>query len=236
MINVKATILCTIKEYINKLRFLGKNDPKIFKNILYLIVLDDLFDWSAYLEDSQHVQKQLRELRTTFILQNPEFNAINEPENYYVNVNTPQTHYTWKRIWDAPKLDSLDESKVKSHVPTDLHPKPFKPDSTCPVQFVYFPNDNIKENNGEPYVDFDTLTICEKMNIYINKETKEMYYLDPEKCQWVKLSTNEGGIHPIIEDKVINITEENGSIIWNLGDKENNTIDVISLEKVRELV
>jgi hypothetical protein len=52
MINVKDTIYSTIKDRIDKLRFLAVNDSKVFKKILYLIIMDDIYDWSKYLGES----------------------------------------------------------------------------------------------------------------------------------------------------------------------------------------
>jgi len=51
MIDVKETILETIKDKIHKMRFLGQYDTKTFKHILYLIILDDIYDWSDYLDE-----------------------------------------------------------------------------------------------------------------------------------------------------------------------------------------
>lgn len=190
MINVKGTIFETIKDKINKMRFLGYNDPATLKHILYLIVLDDLYDWSDYLEDPQPVQKQLQDLRIQFILNHGEFIIDNvDSEDFYVNVNTPQTHYTWKRVWDAPDLVIVDD--VEQAQVADNHAKPFTPDSTCPVSITYFGGEGDlipQDKNHKPSVDFDTLTICEKMNIYINRETGQMFYLDPETCTWKQVS------------------------------------------------
>ena len=55
MIDVKKTILKAINKAFDNLRFLGENDPQHFKNILYLIALDDIYDWSDYLNESQSV-------------------------------------------------------------------------------------------------------------------------------------------------------------------------------------
>ena len=52
MIDVKNTIFETIKDKIQKMRFLGQYDPIIFKHILYLVLLDDIYDWSNYLDES----------------------------------------------------------------------------------------------------------------------------------------------------------------------------------------
>ena len=115
MIDVKKTITSSIKDRIDKLRKLGENNINAFKKILYLIVLDDVYDWSGYLDAPQKVQRQLKEARIQFILNNPELIMEREQEVYenalgesiiikhrqpYVNVNTPQTNDTWKRVWD----------------------------------------------------------------------------------------------------------------------------------------
>lgn len=105
MINVKMTILETIKDKIKKLRLLGQNNPKVFKKILSLIILDDLCEWSDYLDVPQSVQKKLQDMRNNYILCNRDFIIeYGEPLTAYVNVNTPQTNDTWKRVWDSENL------------------------------------------------------------------------------------------------------------------------------------
>jgi len=52
MIDVKNTIFETIKDKIQKMRFLGQYDLITFKHILYLVLLDDIYDWSNYLDES----------------------------------------------------------------------------------------------------------------------------------------------------------------------------------------
>ena len=92
MIDVKKTILHTLTNKFDRLRFLGDNDTQAFKKILQLIVLDDLYDWSDYLNDSQAVQKKLQQLRLQFIQCNPEFEICRTPfDGHYVKVNTPKT-------------------------------------------------------------------------------------------------------------------------------------------------
>lgn len=187
MINVKRTIFNAIKDQFDKMRFLGENNPDFLKKILFLIVLDDIYDWSDYLDENQSIQKKLQEMRTNFILCN-KIDACNFPFNqFYVNVNTPQTSETWKRVWDAPCLTIVEE--VTPIIPEELHPEPFTPDPNCPMSITYFgEGEKIPaDNTGAPYVDFATLTICEKMNIYINRQTGQMFFLDPETCTWKPL-------------------------------------------------
>lgn len=178
MIDVKATIFKAINTSFNKLRLLGNNNPKLFKKILFLIALDDIYDWSDYLDENQSVQKRLQELRTNFILCNPELEICRLPfDQHYVNVNTPQTNYTWKRVWDAPDVIFIDSAEEI----IDPHAGEWTPDPTCKITIVYFgENDEIKADpiTGQPVVNLDNLTVCEKMNLYINRETGTLWYLD----------------------------------------------------------
>jgi len=114
---------------------------------------------------------------------------MTSPNNFYVNVNTPQTNMTWKRVWDAPDLFPANWDAISESGDSSLHPKPFTPDSTCPVSITYFgPGELISRGlDGKPSVDFDTLTICEKMNIYIDRELGTMFFLDPKTCTWQTL-------------------------------------------------
>lgn len=188
MIDVKNTIFETIKDKIQKMRFLGQYDPITFKHILYLVLLDDIYDWSNYLDESQSIQKRLQELRTQFILDHGEFIVkMTSPNNFYVNVNTPQTNHTWKRVWDAPDVVTIES--VEQELETTVNARPFTPDPTCPVSLTYFGTGETipADRYGKPSVDFDTLTICEKMNIYINRETGQMFFLDPKTCTWKAL-------------------------------------------------
>lgn len=185
MINVKDTIYSTIKDRVDKLRFLAVNDAKAFKKILYLIIMDDVYDWSSYIGGSQEVQDIIQHLRYDFIRHNEEFLIERDIDaSMYVNVNTPQTNNTWKRVWDSPNVVLLEGNKFVSNTP-----QVFVPDPNCKVGMVFFPG-YIREDlyvgidiEGKPSIDLNELTTCEKMNIFINRDTGKMYYLD-ESCNW----------------------------------------------------
>lgn len=190
MINVKGTIYSTLKTAFNNMRFLGQNNPRLLKKIMFLIVLDDIYDWSEYLEENQSIQKRLQEMRTQFILCNPEFEICRFPFiKNYVNVNTPQTNSTWKRIWDDP--DTVWITSEEEPVTPSVIPEPWIPDPNCTITTVYFggSDDEIKADiDGKPDIrNINELTVCEKMNIYINRETGIMYYLTPD-CEWRALN------------------------------------------------
>lgn len=184
MINVKDTIYSTIKDRVDKLRFLAVNDAKAFKKILYLIIMDDVYDWSSYIGGSQKVQDIIQHLRYDFIRHNEEFLIERDIDaSMYVNVNTPQTNNTWKRVWDDPNV-----VLVKGAFTPSTTPQKFVPDPSCEVGIIFFPDKDLFGGihvgaNGQPDVNLNKLTTCEKMNIFINRNTGKMYYLD-ESCNW----------------------------------------------------
>lgn len=224
MINVKQTIYKTIEDKITQMRYHAVYNSETFRKILYLIIMDDLFDWADYKSVDEETQKKLKDKRIEFILNNPEFDIQRETESFYTNVNTPQTNNTWATIIDREDLEYINNDLPEKNTE---QPSSFTPDPTCITTLVYFPNSTIKANSdGKPQVDLNNLTTCEKMNIYINRETGTMYYLT-EKCTWEPLKHElQGSV------KWDNI--EGKPIIYN-GirhhiNSDTNTIDVELLE------
>lgn len=147
MIDVKHTILKNLDKAFYKLRFLGKNNVHLFKRILFLIVLDDLYDWSACLDEKQSVQKRLQDLRTKFLSCNRDIEICSFPNDMYVNVNTPQTNNTWKRIWDNPDVKFAENGTF---------------------EFIYLSDlSDVKVINGKHYVYSDTVPMNDDGQIHI---------------------------------------------------------------------
>lgn len=232
MIDVKNTIIETIKDKLQKMRFLGQYDPITFKHILYLIVLDDIYDWSSYLDENQAIQKRLQELRTQFILNHGEFIIqTTSPNHFYVNTNTPQTNDTWKRVWDAPDVKIIES--VSQIVPER---KPWTPDPTCPVSIVYF------EGEDAPTIDVSTLTTCEKMNIYINRDNNTIWYLD-QNCVWKQVAIQPSwSLADVLEyvKNTLKIKHDQNAlyqgIFAELSETDNTPIVFCSNEEVEDLV
>ena len=173
--------------------------------------------------------------------------------NAYVNVNTPQSNDTWSRIWDKINSDgTLDKSKIEKNPDSGQHHWTYDP--SCEQKIVYF----IAVNNEGQYMDnIDYLkykygtfggklkTICEKMSIFINRETSEAFYLD-ENCNWVPVVGTEA--NGMTQDQVERLIErykvdaswdiENGSEI-NLTlrkDTGNNKLGLISKSEIEEMI
>lgn len=230
MIDVKQTIRNTIVSQINEMRFHAHNDPKCWRKLMYLTMLDDLYDWSYYRDDKTEIQLKLKGLRTDFILNNPMFGiARNYCINSYNNVNTPQTNEERWRLFDKNNVIYVTSGDMVNKKESLA----YTPNYKCVQEIVFLPNDKLelqKNSDGvfEPTLKNGvTLTTCEKMNIYIDSETKEAFYLTPEGI-WQKLSTSEwteDSITTLIKEKedkgvVFGFTEVEGTEVLTLDTPE----------------
>lgn len=250
MIDVKSTIFKTINDTFDKMRMLGLNDRSLLKKIMYLIVLDDIYDWSDYIDDSQQVQNKLQELRTNFILCNPEFTVCQFPfDQHYVNVNTPQTNNTWKRVWDAPYVKIID-NKIEPFIPESTI-SPWTPDPSCEIKLIYFYTE--ADQTSKQYLELTygvhgekLKTICDKMNIYIDRATGQAWYLDTD-CTWKPIGNVEGmtqqqveallGEYKINREWIDSEGSNPGKIELTLVKGEaNNKIELLTENDVEEMV
>lgn len=265
MIDVKKTITSTIKDVIDKMRFVGEQNPQTLKKVMTLVVIDDIYDWAGYLDQPQKIQKFLRDLRTRFIINNRELIMERAPEHFtdsagnpyvikpmqpYTNVNTPQNNDTWKRVWDAPEWDLVNEF-VKDPEDTTIQHRTeemcaWEPDYNCSIEIKYFsnydPKDPEADVTGEPkFIDPTLLSICEKMNIYINRDTKEAFYLATGSCEWEKLESagmNEQDVIQLIKDKRPGIKaihyDVDGRIIIETTDFDDISRDDVQMQVTNE--
>lgn len=201
MIDVNKTLLNAIVTQVNEMRFHANNDPKCWKKIIYLALLDDMYDWSFYREDSVQIQSKLKELRTNFILNNPMFKIFNAPSiKFYTNANVPQNNDTWKKIWDNEDVIEPEIVVKTSDIKLELE---YEPDYSCERKLIYLPYlDKIKidKDTNEIIVE-KHLTICEKMNIYLDPENNKAYYLDTTGT-WQLLNTNNDLQEEDIKDMI----------------------------------
>lgn len=228
MIDIKNTLFQTVKDKINRIRYQADDNTADFKIIILGIILDDLYDWGKYLELDEEKLNKIKKTRDSLLINNCVFLKNHIQDSNYVNVNTPQNNDTWKRVWDSPHVVKIC-STVVPLVPTDCHAKPFTPDPNCSVSLTYFgTGEKIPAGPlGQPVVDFDTLTICEKMNIYINRDTGQMFALDPKTCDWIAL---KGEFVNTIEWKSILGTPKVFSDIKHQVNTDNSQLNVSLFE------
>ena len=105
MIDLDKTILKTIEENIKMQAFQAKDDSNTRRLVLSLIILQDLMEWCESKEDDNRTYKIIRDLQYKLIRNN--YDSLNVVKDYfsdeilaYRNVNTPQTRYTWQRVFD----------------------------------------------------------------------------------------------------------------------------------------
>ena len=102
---ITSTIQQSIIDAFGKLRYQAKDDPKAFRSILEVIMLDDMLEWAAGLAEPESVLKALFDKRLDLINCNPAFNIqYKDSKPIYTNVNTPQSNDTWKRVWDSENV------------------------------------------------------------------------------------------------------------------------------------
>lgn len=116
MIDLDKTILKTIEENIKMQAFQAKDDSNTRRLVLSLIILQDLMEWCESKEDDNRTYKIIRDLQYKLIRNN--YDSLNIVKDYfsdeilaYRNVNTPQTRYTWQRVFDkGTSVESKEET------------------------------------------------------------------------------------------------------------------------------
>lgn len=117
MIDVSKTIYSTILDKLGKLRYQAIDDLKSFRSILELIIISDIYEWTQNLDMFKPKHDLLLNLQREKIMKDCAFIIENTFEDdYYTNVNTPQTRDTWKRVWDSENVIEFDPNKVQKEL------------------------------------------------------------------------------------------------------------------------
>lgn len=202
MIHTRLSIYQTLVSRITALRKRAEYDPKEFKKILFAVILNDLKEWSEYIptKDGSAIVAMLDEY-----LINNGFKIERLPVGQldYVNVNTPQTNNTWARIWD--RQNSVHETPQLVVVTPSC--TPWEEDPSCETKIVYFypiENETDIETLKQLYGEYGEKlkTVCEKMQIFVNRDTGRAYYLTTD-CVWKEL----GGDENMSEEEIIQLIE-----------------------------
>lgn len=113
MIDVNKTIYVSLIDKVQRLRYQAQDNPQDFKAILKAIILTDILEWSDGLDLPQSLQEKLKQKQLDLFLRDPAFKLQHiSTDEAYVNVNTPQTNSTWKRVWDSPHVTQIDKEDV----------------------------------------------------------------------------------------------------------------------------
>ena len=80
---------------------------------MLLIITDEVYDWAAFNDDLQSTQLKLQKLRKQIIRNNTNLvEPIFITNQYYKNVNTPQTIYTWQRVYDSINVVEVTDTAI----------------------------------------------------------------------------------------------------------------------------
>ena len=88
------------EDYLTNLQYLGAQKPKTLDNLFKLQILLEVFRWMDWQEYSEYDKEQVKKRIDFLILQDPLLENIAITNTYYKNVNSPQTMYTWQRVYD----------------------------------------------------------------------------------------------------------------------------------------
>lgn len=89
------------KQYIHNLRYLAKRDPVTLRDISLLEMLLQVYNWAEWFEVAENDKIKIQKLLDCIYLRNPHLVLPHViPGVYYSNVSTPQTIWTWQRVWD----------------------------------------------------------------------------------------------------------------------------------------
>lgn len=104
------SIINSTSKYLYDLQYLAKSNPKDTKDIMLLDIVHNVYAWAGWFEVSEENKIKLQKVMETIIWNNsnlvlPEVTY----EEYYFNVNIPQTIWTWQRVYDNLNLnDDID--------------------------------------------------------------------------------------------------------------------------------
>jgi len=102
MNDIKLSILETMQRYTTRLQYLAKKNPILIRDLMLLVIVDEVYDWANWMGESQINQLYLQNFRKKIIRNNSEIIMHHTQTNsFYKNVSTPQTLYTWQRVYDT---------------------------------------------------------------------------------------------------------------------------------------
>ena len=91
--------------YLNNLQYLAKEDKKTLSDLFDLQILLNTYNWVVWQSVSESDKIKIEKLIETIILRNPKLEFVKtSADTYYKNVNTPQTIWTWQRVYDNLNL------------------------------------------------------------------------------------------------------------------------------------
>lgn len=99
MVHIDKTIINTVEKSIKETSLQAKDNEKVNKLLMSLIILQDLISWSVNLKQKAQLVDMLVKYQNAIIARNPDcFKTFILHSNDYTNVNIPDTEELWIRL------------------------------------------------------------------------------------------------------------------------------------------
>lgn len=99
MVHINKTIINTVDKSIKETSLQAKDNEKVNKLLMSLIILQDLISWSGNLKQKVQLVGMLVKYQNALIARNPNcFKTYIIHSNDYTNVNIPDTEELWIRL------------------------------------------------------------------------------------------------------------------------------------------
>lgn len=99
MVHINKTIINTVDKSIKETSLQAKDNEKVNKLLMSLIILQDLISWSGNLKQKVQLVDMLVKYQNALIARNPNcFKTYIIHSNDYTNVNIPDTEELWIRL------------------------------------------------------------------------------------------------------------------------------------------
>jgi len=99
------SLLDSIKKYLFNLEYLANDDKITLRALGTFKILHQLYSWADWFEVCEDRKIKMEQLINCIIMRNSNLVLPNIiPGPYYSNVSTPQTIYTWQKVYDMPNV------------------------------------------------------------------------------------------------------------------------------------
>lgn len=99
MVHINKTIINTVEKSIKETSLQAKDNEKVNKLLMSLIILQDLISWSGNLKQKVQLVDMLVKYQNALIARNPNcFKTYIIHSNDYTNVNIPDSEELWIRL------------------------------------------------------------------------------------------------------------------------------------------
>jgi len=87
--------------YLYALQYLGSDNKKTLRDIHTLGIISNVYNWADWFEIAETYKNKLKKFMDCIIMRNSDLVLPSIiPGTYYSNVSSPQTIWTWQRVYD----------------------------------------------------------------------------------------------------------------------------------------